>query len=589
MHFKNIFAAGGRRRSATLIRRRTPRRSRFRTAAVLIIAVAALSTTTVLAGKSGVLGPLPVLGTFVPVPSAAIADSGPVDDGPAPLAVRTAPLAARVVLDGRTRGRTPLDLHTSVGRHSLLLEADDSISTLETIDVPETGSMLDVALWTRHPSAQHLRPPYPGAQLADAAFLADGSVQLVVAVADRQGGQPAALVRESWLIQPGSDASRGPTAVPAGSRAAALAISPDHRRVATLQDGSRVRQVQTSAQGAPRRLDSVWVGELGDRADPGTAVFRLDPPAQTLLGTVAQEELAAIAWLPDSRHLLVASRFGDPAAGGPIRTRLLVVDAGGEGDDAIDAEAFELIVVPADVLLSSAVWSPDGRHVAVLLRAPAAPGAKRLVGLGVIDVGRSLRQAFQYVVDLGPEDGAAGRLAVAPVAWEPCSPGGSCGLEERLVYAAPVPNARGSSGSPLGLLGLGPALSATPGGVFVSTVSSPSLATGDAPRLGSATGMVGVAWRSTTSGVEGAPLLGIARDANKPLALHAIDPISGRVQDLGVQLAPEVAAGASGVAVRWDVPHGRALVLARSANRASGAEGLDAWLVDFSPAPRKPR
>jgi len=81
----------------------------------------------------------------------------------------------------------------------------------------------------------------------------------------------------------------------------------------------------------------------------------------------------------------------------------------------------------------------------------------------------------------------------------------------------------------------------------------------------------------------------MARDANKPLGLRAIDPASGGVQDLGAQLAPEVGAGTTGVAVRWDVAHAQALVLARVSTSASGAEGIDAWLVDFSPAPREAR
>jgi hypothetical protein len=102
--------------------------------------------------------------------------------------------------------------------------------------------------------------------------------------------------------------------------------------------------------------------------------------------------------------------------------------------------------------------------------------------------------------------------------------------------------------------------------------------------LGAATGLVGLAWRSLSAGLDGASLLGITREANKPLALRAIDPASGRVQDLGVQLAPEIAAGASAITVRWDVPRARALVVARLPNRAQGAQGIDAWLVDFSPA-----
>jgi hypothetical protein len=135
----------------------------------------------------------------------------------------------------------------------------------------------------------------------------------------------------------------------------------------------------------------------------------------------------------------------------------------------------------------------------------------------------------------------------------------------------------------LDLLGLARPSSATPGGLFVRTVSSSALATGDAPRLGTATGLVGLAWRSLGSGVDGASLLGITRDANKRLALRAIDPASGRVQDLGVQLAPEIGAGTSAISVRWDVPRARALVVARLSDRA-GAQGVDAWLVDFSRA-----
>jgi hypothetical protein len=493
------------RHSASLIRRRTTRReSRFKIAAALLSAVAVAGAAIVLAIMIDTRSPLPLL-HFVPLLNVASAEVGPVDDGPAPLTVQTEPAGARIVLDGRVRGHSPLQLHTSIGRHTVLVDADDSISTVELVDVAVTGTVLHVALWKRHPTVQHLRPPYPGAQLADAAFLADGGVQVVVTLGDRQSGQPARQARESWLMEPGSGAERGPTAAPAGSRAAAVAVSPDGRRVATLQEFSRLSPARTSAQSASRRLDSVWVADVDDRADAGTAVFRLEPPVPTMLGVAAQEELAAIAWLPDSRHLLIASRFGDPAAGGPLRTRLLMVDAGPEGVEAIDAQPAELIVVPAEVLLDSAVWSPDRHQVAVMVRAAAAPGAKRVVGLAVIDVSRPPGEAFQYVAELGPEDGD-GRLSVAPVAWEPCSPNGVCGVGQRLLYTAPVPNAGSASTGPLGLLGLARPSSATPGGLFVSTVSSPVLASGDAPRLGTATGLVGLAWRSLSAGVDGARL-----------------------------------------------------------------------------------
>jgi hypothetical protein len=56
---------------------------------------------------------------------------------------------------------------------------------------------------------------------------------------------------------------------------------------------------------------------------PKEAGFRLEPPAPTMLGLAALEELADIAWVPDSRHLLIPSRFGDPAAGGLIDAAFL--------------------------------------------------------------------------------------------------------------------------------------------------------------------------------------------------------------------------------------------------------------------------
>src|SRR5260221_12465413 len=104
------------RRSATLIRtRRTRRESRFKIAAVLMSAAAIAGAGIVLAVTIGTRPLLPLL-RFVPLLNVASADVGPVDDdGPAPLIVQTEPPGARVVLDGRARGRSPLQLHTSIG------------------------------------------------------------------------------------------------------------------------------------------------------------------------------------------------------------------------------------------------------------------------------------------------------------------------------------------------------------------------------------------------------------------------------------------------------------------------------------------
>ena len=49
-------------------------------------------------------------------------------------------------------------------------------------------------------------------------------------------------------------------------------------------------------------------------------------------------------------------------------------------------------------------------------------------------------------------------------------------------------------------------------------------------------------------------------------------------------LVSPIGAGTSAISVRWDVPRARALVVARLSDRA-GAQGIGAWLVDFTPAP----
>ena len=181
MHLAVPTSLPGRRRplrSATLIRRRTTRRRRRTWTVALIISALALGSASIaLAVVTVTLRPLP-LGRFVPLPNRMNVDAAPVDDGPAPLTVQSEPAGARVVVDGRVRGRTPLQIHTSIGRHAVLVDAPDSISMSEPVDAGVTGTVLDVALWTRHPTVQHLRPPYPGAQLADAAFLSDGGCSL---------------------------------------------------------------------------------------------------------------------------------------------------------------------------------------------------------------------------------------------------------------------------------------------------------------------------------------------------------------------------------------------------------------------------
>lgn len=248
------------------------------------------------------------------------------------------------------------------------------------------------------------------------------------------------------------------------------------------------------------------------------------------------------------------------------------------------------MVLPAEVMLGSATWSPDGSRVAVFLRAVSAPGGKNVLGLGLVDVRQRAAGTFQYLADLGSDDSGGARSPVAPVAFEPCAVDGSCQGDQRLIYAAPVANTKQAAGGPLGFLCLGRPAAATLGGLFVRTPSTATLAAGDTPRLGSATGILGPAWRSPASGTDGAPLVGLAR-ASGSLALQAIDPDTGRVQDLGARLPSDVAPASSPVGVRWDVVHARVLVMVRSADHplAAGTDALDAWLIDFGQGTKEGR
>jgi hypothetical protein len=99
-------------------------------------------------------------------------------------------------------------------------------------------------------------------------------------------------------------------------------------------------------------------------------------------------------------------------------------------------------------------------------------------------------------------------------------------------------------------------------------------------RLGTAINNFGLVWRFPKT------LFGFARQDDRALALHTIDPTSGAVHDLGVRLPADTARGTTGLSVRWDARHGSALLLAHAPDGGSSAAGagggpLQAWLVSF--------
>jgi len=122
--------------------------------------------------------------------------------------------------------------------------------------------------------------------------------------------------------------------------------------------------------------------------------------------------------------------------------------------------------------------------------------------------------------------------------------------------------------NPLGL----PFTSGGEAGLFLATPTSPSLTAEEGRRLGTATGVIAPAWRATDD-PGGATLLILARSdqGNKPLVVRGIDPVEGTVRNLGVEL-PAAVGGAGVVTARWDLAHGRLLVLARRDDRANAGQ-----------------
>jgi hypothetical protein len=493
-----------------------------------------------------------------------------------------------VLVDGHPVGTTPLDTAVQPGRHQVTLRRSGALEATRQLDVPAAGAALDVALWRTQPTAVKLRPAYPAAAIDDAQFLADGRVALVVLLPTSGGAVSSqAPIRETWLLDPTSGRL---DAFAPSIRAAALAVSPDGASVAYLQQAPPPPGQAGASAPAPvtGRLDEVWVASHGDR-QPLRRVFQLPPPKRgSGYGTPPVEQLTDLAWDPDGRHLVVATRIGDGAS--PSRARLLVLDTQDTG-----APPRELITMPAEPVPGSYTWSADGSWVAFEARADSAPAGRGLVTLVAARVADDVALDFRYLADLGRTDSTtAPPLPVAPVAWEPATAEDVPGA--RLLYTAPVASAS-SAGGLLdlgGLLGFRPP-AAPPSGLFVTTPAAPELTPDDQRRVGSTTGLVGPIWLPPAVGPDAGPVLALARtnDNGGQLALRTVDLASGRAQDTGSHL-PAGVGSRSSPGVRWDALHGQALLLARATTSSGGiatapvsSPDLDVWLVQFA-QPREP-
>lgn len=310
----------------------------------------------------------------------------------AALRVSSEPVGATILVDGRERGRAPATLALSPGSHRVTLRLARHADVSYEVDLaPDRPATLDGLLWPQTPAVQRLRPPLPGATIADARFLGDGRLALILSLPGREE-------RQLWLVERGGDAR---LAGPPGARLA-LAIAHDGGQVAYLARGG------ATAGGTPPidpsgnpRLDEVWLARL----DGGRGERRYALSAST-----ADERLVDLSWSPDGGHLLLVGQ--QRPQGSTLRTRLLRLDAA-------TGAARELIALPGEVVPGSYEWSPAGDRVALLVR---AGNRTSLCLLGTTD------GAFHSLAD-------AGTAPFPALAWSPRG--------DRLAYAAPADTAPG--------------------------------------------------------------------------------------------------------------------------------------------------
>jgi Tol biopolymer transport system component len=314
--------------------------------------------------------------------------------GEATLSVSSDPAGASVSSDGRSLGRTPVDLRLAAGERQITLHLDGYADASRTVTLDAAGRAdLHADLWLWMPEAQLLRPTFPGATIDGATFLADGRVALTVNL-------PPDDERQTWLIDNDGAMRR---LGPAEARGA-LAVTPDGSRVAYVARG----QSDDSTSGGAA-LDEVWIGAAQN--DRGSRAYALNTNAR-------EERLVDLTWAPDGRHLFLVSRY--QLAGGGYRTRLLWLDAATRQVDTIAN-------IPSEVVPGSYDWSPTGAHVALLAR------SGQTTALCLV---RTNGTEIRYLTDLYQDDSSP--LTFPPVAW---SSDGS-----RMLYTAPLQSPTNAQG-----------------------------------------------------------------------------------------------------------------------------------------------
>ena len=541
----------------------------------------------------------------------------------ATLAVRSLPPGATIEIDGRTRGTTPAEVPVGSGHHRVRLRLSGHVAPVYRVrvDAGQTTA-IDGELWLETPLVQRLKPPLPGSTIVDAAFLADGRLALVTSqhssAPGLSAGGTASTERQAWVVDttttvtanrgagdgaPPSPRSTGPLA---GALAdgtghplrigppevrAPLAVSPGGDRVAYLARATPTTPTTpitppgtaTSWGGAPAALTDVWVAPAGGGA--GERLFSL-PQASPIVGAfgagpLSGEQLVDLSWSPNGTHLLLVARRGTGgfSAAGAVRTRLLWLNAA-----AGQANARDVLTIPADVVPGSYSWNPTGDRVGFLARTNTGTALCVLAlsdGLVPVSSPAAIDGTFRYLADVS-RGGASGAQflttataapapsGIAPLAWSPDG--------RQAVYAAQAPDLskRASLGGSFGIVGAsGPKLTT---GLFQAAWGG---ATGSPPVPAGSVTSVAPATADRRLGTGQAPAL--RRDGT----LVALGPgkrgepvlrwmnARGLFED-HAPLAPVAARLTSVSAVRWDIAHGQAIVTV-----AAGGGQLEHWLVRF--------
>jgi len=351
-------------------------------------------------GLIGVVGGTLTAGWWpTPVPALLLAGSRPASPTTpaaptAPLVVISSPAGASVLVDGHLQETAPATVALPLGPHQVVIQGADAIPESRDIQLTADGARLTVPLWRAHPLVHTLKPALPGAAIADATFLDDGRLGLIVSLPGDE--------RQAWTLDPAHHVAIGRLGSVAPT--APLAIRPDGQAIAFLHSSTTARDAGTSAH-----LAELWVASFADHG--GHAVWTLTDPS---------EELVDLAWSPHSRHLLLIGRQ-HPGLGA-ARTSLRWLDT-------TTNDAPLLALLPSEVVPGSSVWRADGRAVAFLVHTASLTAVCTLDDAG----------GFRYLGDLG-HDGLAGP-PIAPLAWAP---------DGRLAYSAIRPQDASTSGSPLG-------------------------------------------------------------------------------------------------------------------------------------------